>query len=37
LAAVADEVGAVDAARYRRYQHKRERQRFHRRRQELSR
>jgi predicted transcriptional regulator len=37
LAAVADEVGAVDAARCRRYQHKRERQRFHRRRQELNR
>jgi hypothetical protein len=37
LAAVADEVGAVDAARYRRYRHERERQRFHRRRQESDR
>jgi hypothetical protein len=37
LAAVADAVGAVDAARYRRHQHERERQRFHRRRQELNR
>lgn len=37
LAAVAEEVGAVDAARYRRYQHERERQRFHRRRQETNR